>query len=150
MTTLDEWLAPYLAGITRLSQLETIPLHHALNALLAPAQQRDLDKLAPSHVTVPTGSRIAIDYSTESPVLPVRLQELFGCDETPVIAGGRVPLTLHLLSPARRPVQITQDLAGFWRNSYQDVKKDMKGRYPKHPWPDDPLAAEPTRKTKWR
>ncbi|HET7370241.1 MAG TPA: ATP-dependent helicase HrpB, partial [Gammaproteobacteria bacterium] len=148
--TLDKWLAPYLAGISRLSQLETVPLHHALNALLTPAQQRDLDALAPSHITVPTGSRIAIDYGPDNPVLAVRLQEMFGCDATPTIAGGRVPLTVHLLSPARRPVQITQDLAGFWRSSYQDVKKDMKGRYPKHPWPDDPLAAEPTRRTKRR
>ncbi|HET7588378.1 MAG TPA: ATP-dependent helicase HrpB [Gammaproteobacteria bacterium] len=150
IATLDDWLAPYLAGISRLSQLETIPLHHALNALLTPAQQRELDTLAPSHITVPTGSRIAIDYGPDNPVLAVRLQEMFGCDATPVIAGGRVPLTVHLLSPARRPVQITRDLAGFWRSSYRDVKKDMKGRYPKHPWPDDPLAAEPTRRTKRR
>ncbi|HET6725801.1 MAG TPA: ATP-dependent helicase HrpB [Gammaproteobacteria bacterium] len=150
LATLDEWLAPYLAGISRLSQLETVPLHHALNALLTPAQQRELDALAPSHVTVPTGSRISIDYGPDNPVLAVRLQEMFGCDNTPAIIGGRVPLTIHLLSPARRPVQITQDLAGFWRSSYQDVKKDMKGRYPKHPWPDDPLAAEPTRRAKRR
>lgn len=150
MATLDDWLAPYLAGITRLSRLETVPLHHALNGLLSPAQQRDLDRLAPSHVTVPTGTRIAIDYAPGNPVLAVRLQEMFGCDTTPTVAGGRIPLTLHLLSPARRPVQITQDLAGFWRSSYQDVKKDMKGRYPKHPWPDDPLAAAPTRRAKPR
>ncbi|HET7570621.1 MAG TPA: ATP-dependent helicase HrpB [Gammaproteobacteria bacterium] len=148
IATLEQWLAPYLAGISRLSQLETVPLHHALNALLTPQQQRDLDSLAPSHVTVPTGSRIAIDYGPDNPVLAVRLQEMFGCETTPTIAGGWVPLTLHLLSPARRPVQITQDLAGFWRSSYQDVKKDMKGRYPKHPWPDDPLHAEPTRRVK--
>lgn len=148
MAALEQWLAPYLAGIRRLSQLEAVPLHHALNALLTPQQQRELDTLAPSHITVPTGSRIAIDYGANNPVLAVRLQEMFGCDQTPTIAGGRVPLTLHLLSPARRPVQITQDLAGFWRSSYQDVKRDMKGRYPKHPWPDDPLAAEPTRRTK--
>ncbi|HET6655667.1 MAG TPA: ATP-dependent helicase C-terminal domain-containing protein, partial [Gammaproteobacteria bacterium] len=150
MARLEGWLAPYLAGVSRLSQLQTIPLHHALNALLTPAQQRELDKLAPSHVMVPTGSRIAIDYGPDNPVLAVRLQEMFGCDSTPTIANGRAPLTVHLLSPARRPVQITQDLAGFWRSSYQDVKKDMKGRYPKHPWPDDPLNAEPTRRTKRR
>jgi ATP-dependent helicase HrpB len=150
MDSLEDWLAPYLAGRSRLSQLDTVPLHHVLNALLTPAQQRELDTLAPSHITVPTGSRIAIDYSADDPVLAVRLQEMFGCETTPSIAGGRVPLTLHLLSPARRPVQITQDLAGFWRSSYGEVKKDMKGRYPKHPWPDDPLAAEPTRRVKRR
>jgi ATP-dependent helicase HrpB len=146
--SLEDWLAPYLAGLSRLSQLETVPFHHALNGLLTPAQQRELDTLAPSHIAVPTGSRIAIDYSADNPVLAVRLQEMFGCEATPTIAAGRVPLTLHLLSPARRPVQITQDLAGFWRTSYGEVIKDMKGRYPKHPWPEDPLAAEPTRRAK--
>jgi ATP-dependent helicase HrpB len=150
MTTLEQWLAPYLAGISRLSRLENVPLRHALDALLTPVQQREFGKLAPTHVTVPTGSSIAIDYALNEPVLAVRVQDMFGSDATPTIAGGRVPLTLHLLSPARRPVQITRDLAGFWRGSYQDVKKDMKGRYPKHPWPDDPLAAEPTRRAKRR
>ena len=91
---------------------------------------------------------MTIDYTQSPPVLAVKLQEMFGCEETPTIADGRVELLVHLLSPAGRPLQITQDLAGFWRSSYQDVKKDMKGRYPKHPWPDDPLSAPPTRHTR--
>jgi ATP-dependent helicase HrpB len=100
---------------------------------------------------VPTGSRIAVDYGdTASPVLAVRLQEMFGCRETPRVLGGRIPVTLHLLSPAHRPLQVTRDLAGFWRSSYKDVQKEMKGRYPRHPWPDDPMAAEPTRRAKPR
>lgn len=109
-----------------------------------------LEQLAPSHFTLPTGSRVAIDYTSAPPVLAVKLQELFGCTTTPSILQGRIPLSLHLLSPARRPVQITQDLASFWRNSYQEVKKDLKGRYPKHPWPDDPLTAPPQRGLKGR
>ncbi|NUP54692.1 MAG: ATP-dependent helicase HrpB, partial [Gemmatimonadaceae bacterium] len=114
-------------------------------------QRRALDLLAPTHVTVPTGSRIAVDYADPAaPVLAVRLQELFGLADTPRVAGGAVPLTLHLLSPARRPVQVTRDLAGFWRSSYFDVRKDLRGRYPKHEWPDDPLAAAPTRRAKPR
>jgi ATP-dependent helicase HrpB len=95
---------------------------------------------------VPSGSRIRVDYTDpETPVLAVRLQEVFGLTETPRVGGGRVPVTMHLLSPARRPVQVTQDLAGFWRTSYFDVRKEMKGRYPKHYWPEDPLVAEPRR-----
>ncbi|MDE2461493.1 MAG: ATP-dependent helicase HrpB, partial [Gammaproteobacteria bacterium] len=151
LATLDDWFAPYLAGRTRLSHLSDIPLKQALAALLDYRQQRELDELAPTHFTVPTGSRIPIDYTAgEAPVLAVRLQELFGLAVTPAIAGGRMPLLLHLLSPAGRPLQITRDLAGFWKSSYRDVKKDMQGRYPKHPWPDDPLHAQPTRRAKRR
>ncbi|MGH8414641.1 MAG: ATP-dependent helicase C-terminal domain-containing protein, partial [Gammaproteobacteria bacterium] len=147
--TLENWLSPFLQGRSRLSHLTAIPLQQALNILLDYRQQRLLNELAPTHFTVPTGSRIPIDYvSGETPVLAVRLQELFGLAESPSIACGKVKLLLHLLSPAHRPVQVTQDLAGFWRSSYQDVKKDMKGRYPKHHWPDDPLQAEPTRRVK--
>jgi ATP-dependent helicase HrpB len=114
-------------------------------------QRRALDALAPTHVTVPTGSRIPVDYSDPSaPVLAVRLQELFGLAETPSVAMGKVPLTLHLLSPARRPVQVTRDLAGFWRSSYFDVRRDLRGRYPNHEWPEDPLAAASTRRAKPR
>jgi ATP-dependent helicase HrpB len=103
------------------------------------------------HVEVPSGSRIAVDYGDPSaPVLAVRLQEVFGWMETPRVGGGAVPLTLHLLSPAQRPVQVTRDLAGFWRSTYFDVKKDLKGRYPKHYWPDDPLQATPTRRVRPR
>jgi ATP-dependent helicase HrpB len=114
-------------------------------------QRRALGVLAPTHVAVPTGSRIAVEYGDPAaPSIAVRLQELFGLADTPRLAGGAVPVTLHLLSPARRPVQVTRDLAGFWRSSYFDVRKDLRGRYPKHEWPDDPLAAAPTRRSKPR
>jgi ATP-dependent helicase HrpB len=107
--------------------------------------------LAPTHVSVPTGSKIPVDYSDpNAPILAVRLQELFGLAETPAVGGGRVPLTLHLLSPAGRPVQVTRDLGGFWKSSYFDVRKDLRGRYPKHAWPEDPLSAEPTRRARRR
>jgi ATP-dependent helicase HrpB len=99
---------------------------------------------------VPSGSRIAIDYGAEPPTLSVRLQEMFGLAETPTVGGGRVPLTLHLLSPARRPVQVTRDLKSFWANGYPEVKRDLKGRYPKHSWPDDPWTATPTARAKPR
>ena len=149
LATLDVWLAPCLAGRTRLAHLANLPLKQTLESLLDYRQRRELDELAPTQFTVPTGSHIPIDYTAgETPVLAVRLQELFGLAVTPAIGGGRMPLLLHLLSPAGRPLQITRDLAGFWKSSYRDVKKDMQGRYPKHPWPDDPLHAEPTRRAK--
>lgn len=148
MSSLEAWLAPFLTGITRRDHLQRLDLFAALNTLLPWDRQRQLDELAPTHLTVPTGSRIPLDYSNDPPVLAVRLQEMFGATETPRIASGKVAVLLHLLSPAHRPVQVTQDLAGFWRSSYFDVKKDMKGRYPKHYWPDDPLQAEPTRRAK--
>ncbi len=142
----DEWLAPWLDGITRKEHLSRISLTEALRALLPWDQQRKLDELAPTHLRVPTGSNIRIDYLDESaPVVAVRLQEVFGLETTPMIAGGRVPITFKLLSPAQRPVQVTRDLAGFWRGSYADVRKDMRGRYPKHYWPENPLEAEPVR-----
>ncbi len=145
----DGWLAPLLVGVRKLDDVRRLDLAGALRGMLTWEQRASLDALAPTHVVVPTGSRIAIDYSApEAPVLAVRLQEMFGLAETPRIGGGRVPLTLHLLSPARRPVQVTRDLAGFWRESYFDVRKDLRGRYPKHYWPDDPLQAEPTRRAK--
>lgn len=151
LATLEHWLAPFMAGRSRISHLADLPLRDALIALLDYPRQQQLENLAPMHFTVPTGSRVAIDYTAgEIPVLAVRLQELFGLSETPAIAGGGFPLLLHLLSPAQRPVQVTRDLAGFWCSSYQDVRKDMKGRYPKHYWPDDPLSAIPTRRTKRR
>lgn len=147
--TLDEWLGPFLGGRTRLAQIDAALLGQALEARLDWSLRRSLDELAPTHLVVPSGSRIPLDYTQgEIPVLAVRLQEMFGLADTPRIAGGRVPVLLHLLSPAHRPVQVTSDLAGFWRTSYHDVKKDLKGRYPKHHWPDDPLAAEPTARTK--
>jgi ATP-dependent helicase HrpB len=144
--SLDNWLAPWLDGITRRDHLARLSLVDALRALLSWDQQKRLDDLAPSHLQVPTGSRIRIDYLDESaPVVAVRLQEVFGLEDTPRIGGGRVPITFKLLSPAQRPVQVTRDLAGFWRGSYADVRKDMRGRYPKHYWPENPLEAEPTR-----
>jgi ATP-dependent helicase HrpB len=149
--TADVWLAPLLVGARGVEDVRRADLGAALLGQLTWEQRAALDMQAPTHVTVPTGSRIAVDYSDPSlPVLAVRLQELFGLADTPRIAGGRVPLVLHLLSPARRPVQVTRDLAGFWRSSYRDVRKDLRGRYPRHYWPEDPLQAEPTRRAKPR
>jgi len=121
-----------------------------LQALLSRAQQQELNRLAPIHVTVPSGSHIRLDYSGELPVLAVRLQEMFGCKETPRIVNRTVPVMLHLLSPAKRPVQVTKDLASFWVNAYPEVRKELRGRYPKHHWPEDPLTAPPTAKVKRR
>jgi ATP-dependent helicase HrpB len=148
--TLEEWLAPYLAGISRRAQLQGLDLAAALAARLTHAQRQALDRLAPAHASVPSGSRIAIDYTGEAPALAVKLQEMFGARETPAIAGGRVKLVIHLLSPAGRPLQVTSDLAGFWRNSYPQVRSEMRGRYPRHPWPENPLEASPTKRTKKR
>jgi ATP-dependent helicase HrpB len=147
---LEDWLVPYLAGITRRAHLTRLDLGVALGGLLSWEQKKRLDDLAPTHVEVPSGSRVPIDYSGEVPVLAVRLQEMFGCAETPRIGGGKVALLLHLLSPARRPMQVTRDLASFWANTYKQVKADLKGQYPKHWWPDDPMQAEPTARIKPR
>lgn len=150
LASLEQWLTPFLSKVNRLSHFAGLDLPSILQTLLPwPLPQR-LDELAPRALTVPSGSRIAIDYGEQPPVLAVRLQELFGLAATPRIAGGRQGLKLHLLSPARRPVQVTQDLASFWANTYLEVKKDLKGRYPKHYWPDDPLIAEPTARAKPR
>jgi ATP-dependent helicase HrpB len=150
LSTLEDWLSLWLQGMTRLAQLKRLDLHAALLARLSWAQQRRLDELAPAALTVPSGSRVRLDYREETPVLAVRLQEMFGLSETPCVAGGKVPVLLHLLSPARRPVQITRDLAAFWRGAYHEVKKELKGRYPRHHWPDDPLQAPPTAGAKRR
>jgi len=151
LASLDDWLAPHLDGLRRASDLASLDLAALLLERLTWQQRNALDALAPSHLAVPTGSRIAIDYSDPAaPVLAVRLQEMFGCAETPRVLNGRIPVLLHLLSPAHRPLQVTRDLAGFWRTSYKDVQKEMKGRYPRHPWPDDPMVAEPTRRAKPR
>jgi ATP-dependent helicase HrpB len=149
--SMQEWLLPRLAGLRRRSEVEQLDLGSVLLESLTWEQRRALDQLAPTHVVVPTGSRIPVDYGDPAaPVLAVRLQELFGLAETPRIADGAVPLTLHLLSPARRPVQVTRDLGGFWRSSYFEVRKELRGRYPKHEWPEDPLHAAPTRRAKPR
>ena len=151
LNNLGDWLAPWLKGMTRLEHLKRLELRNIIMGMLTWKQQQAIDKLAPTHITVPSGSRIPIDYlSGNKPVLAVRLQEMFGLDKTPAITNGKVPLLLHLLSPAGHPMQVTEDLAGFWTNSYILVKKDLKGRYPKHYWPDDPLIAEPTRRAKRR
>jgi ATP-dependent helicase HrpB len=144
------WLAPYVQGLTRVSQLERVPLVDALRARLTPRQQRQLDELAPTHVTLPTGTRARIDYRDDNaPCASMRMQEVFGLAATPRI-GGAVPITFKLLSPAHRPLQVTRDLASFWRNAYVDVRKDMRGRYPRHYWPENPLEAEPTKRAKPR
>lgn len=149
LTTLPEWLGPYLDGMRGADDLRRLDLKAILEAQLTWEQRRRLDEEAPATYVVPSGSRIRIDYGDpEAPVLAVRLQELFGLAETPRIARGRVPLTLHLLSPAHRPVQITRDLANFWDTTYFEVRKDLRGRYPKHSWPDDPRQAPATRRTK--
>jgi ATP-dependent helicase HrpB len=141
------WLEPYLGTVNRLRDVD---LNSILHAMLPWPLPRELGELAPERIEVPSGSNIRIDYSQSPPVLAVKLQEMFGCESTPLIAQGRVALMIHLLSPAQRPLQVTQDLASFWRNGYEHVKKEMKGRYPKHPWPDDPLTALATGKTKRR
>jgi ATP-dependent helicase HrpB len=151
LATLDDWLVPHLAGARSLEDVGRLDLAALLVAGLDHRRRRALDELAPTHVTVPSGSRLPVDYADPAaPVLAVRLQEMFGARDTPRVGGGRVPLTLHLLSPAHRPVQVTRDLAGFWATSYFDVRKDLRGRYPRHPWPEDPLAAPPTRRAKPR
>ncbi|MCP6692734.1 ATP-dependent helicase HrpB [Pseudomonas donghuensis] len=150
LASLGDWLQPYLGKVTRLSHFTQLDLSSILRNLLPwPLPQR-LDEWAPVHLSVPSGSNIRLDYSETPPILAVRLQELFGLAETPRIAQGRQQVLLHLLSPARRPVQVTQDLANFWRSTYAEVKKDLKGRYPKHYWPDDPLVAEATARAKPR
>ncbi len=147
----DDWLAPALYGKTKLSELSADDLSSALSGLLPHGLRRRLDAEAPTHFAVPSGSHIPIDYEApEGPKLSVRVQELFGLDRHPTIAGGRVPLVLELLSPAHRSVQVTRDLPGFWRGSYAAVRSDLRGRYPRHPWPDDPLTAPATRRAKPR
>ena len=145
LTTLDDWLAPYLDGCSRRDHLARLDLASILRARLNGEQQRRLPEGAPTHVTVPSGSHVALTYHPgEAPVLAVKLQEMFGATDTPRVGFGRIPVILHLLSPARRPVQVTQDLAGFWSRTYAEVRKELKGRYPRHPWPDDPMQAPAT------
>ncbi len=149
LASLEEWLLPYLTGVTGPAQMKKIPLSEALSARLDWSLQQTLETELPTHFTVPTGSKIKLRYSENaSPALPVRIQEMFGQASKPAVAAGTVPIVIELLSPAMRPIQITQDLLGFWGGSYAEVKKEMKGRYPKHYWPDDPLEAMPTRRVK--
>ncbi|MGA0807347.1 MAG: ATP-dependent helicase C-terminal domain-containing protein, partial [Pseudohongiellaceae bacterium] len=151
LASLATWLRPAFSGKTRLDTLTEDELEQALKALCDWNTLQRIDREAPSRMLVPSGLERAIDYQQgQAPVLAVKLQELFGLAETPRIAGGRVPLTLHLLSPGGKPLQITQDLRSFWQNTYPDVKKEMKGRYPRHPWPDDPWNATATHRAKPR
>jgi len=150
LKTLKSWLEPWLHSVTKPQDIKALPLKTILEGLLPWPLPQQLDTLAPLRIEVPSGSKLAVDYTQRPPILEVKLQEMFGCKQTPTVAKGKVPLVVHLLSPARRPLQITQDLEGFWNSSYHDVKKEMKGRYPKHPWPDNPWEAQATRHTKKR
>jgi ATP-dependent helicase HrpB len=149
--TTAQWLEPALQSKTSLAELSADELDTALSSFLPWSLRRRLNEEAPTHFTAPTGSSVPIDYEAEAgPTISIRVQELFGLNRHPAIAGGRVPLVVELLSPAHRPVQVTRDLPGFWRGSYAAVKAEMKGRYPRHPWPDDPLTAPATRRAKPR
>lgn len=150
--TLEVWLAQHLESISKREHLQRLDLAGILGTQLDYAKAQRLAKLAPTHVVVPSGSRVLLEYSTSAaaPVLAVKLQELFGLRQTPAVNDARMPVALHLLSPGRRPIQVTQDLPGFWSRTYPEVKKELKGRYPRHPWPDDPLAAAPTARAKPR
>jgi ATP-dependent helicase HrpB len=143
----DAWLGPELATARRRADLERIDGAAALRRLLPWPDAARLDELAPDRLAVPSGSHPRVDYSADDPVLPVKVQEVFGWTDTPRLAGGRVPVRLHLLSPAGRPAAVTADLASFWRTGYPEVRAELRGRYPKHPWPEDPTAATPTRHT---
>jgi ATP-dependent helicase HrpB len=147
---LEALLTPLLQGKTRLSQVSAKDHLNALKQPLDYAQTARLDALFPTHLTVASGSRKALDYSVDEVKLEVKLQELFGQTQTPTINDGRTIVTLHLLSPGHRPIQVTRDLKGFWERTYAEVKRELKGRYPRHPWPDDPLNAMPTARAKPR
>lgn len=158
LDSLESWLAPALTGKRKLEALSAEDVSNAFTELLAWPQRKLLDEAAPDAITVPSGMTRKLDYdvggrggeAVASPVLAVKLQELFGLAETPRVAHDRVPVMLHLLSPGGRPIQITQDLRGFWDRTYPEVKKELKGRYPKHPWPEDPWSATPTHRAKPR
>ena len=147
INTVDEWLAPFLDGIWKKEQFSTLPLLKILQSKISQSFVRQIDSLAPSHLKLPSGSIAALDYSGDQPVLAVRLQELFGQIDTPKIFNGKVSVLIHLLSPARRPLAVTQDLHSFWTNVYPEIRTQMRARYPKHVWPEDPLSAKPTNKT---
>jgi ATP-dependent helicase HrpB len=148
LRTAPVWLGPELTRARRRADLARVHTHDALARLLPWPEAARLDELAPDRLAVPSGARIKVDYSGDEPVLPVKVQEAFGWTATPTVAAGRVPVLLHLLSPAGRPVAITRDLTSFWREGYQQVRTELRGRYPKHPWPEDPSTATPTARTK--
>ncbi|MCZ4289445.1 ATP-dependent helicase HrpB [Hoeflea alexandrii] len=150
LADLETWFAPYQPGVMALKAIDRDGLNEGLLSLCGPGARKELDRLAPTHYEAPTGSRLPIRYDEDSPVVAIRVQELFGETRHPAIAGGRLPLTLELLSPAHRPIQTTRDLPGFWRGSWADVRADMRGRYPRHPWPENPAEAAPTHRAKPR
>ena len=146
-----DWLAPYLTGKSSLAEIGADDLAAALHAELSYEQSRRLDIEAPTHFVAPTGTAAPVDYEAEGgPAIALRVQELFGLTEHPTLAAGKAPLTLHLLSPAHRPIQITRDLPGFWKGSWASVRSDLRGRYPRHVWPEDPAAATATTRAKPR
>jgi ATP-dependent helicase HrpB len=145
--SLEIWLLPFLEGIWKKEQLSTLPLLTILQSHVTRPIIQQIDSLAPSHLKLPSGSLVALDYSGNQPVLAVRLQELFGQINTPKICSGKVNVLIHLLSPARRPLAVTQDLHSFWTNTYPEIRTQMRARYPKHIWPEDPLTAKPTYRT---
>ncbi len=148
LATLEDWLLPHLGGIRTADDWKRFNPHDALMGMLDWNQQQMLDQQAPAHFTTPLGRKVPIDYDGEFPEITLRLQEMFGVTRHPVI--GPEPIRVVLLSPGGKPIQITRDIPGFWASSYEDVRKDMRGRYPKHPWPDDPTVAEPTLRAKPR
>ena len=148
MDSLEDWLLPHLGGVRTSEEWKRFDLLHPLRAMLDWTQMQALDRAAPAQFETPLGRNVAVDYSGEAPEIAVRLQEMFGTTAHPSVAG--LPLKITLLSPAGRPVQVTTDLPGFWATSYADVRKDMRGRYPKHPWPEDPMQADPTLRAKPR
>ena len=150
LARVDEWLPQWLERVLRRDDFARLPLHDVLHGMLTHRQSQLLAELAPTHLDVPSGSHLRLEYSADGspPVLAVKLQEMFGLADTPAVDGGRMRVTLHLLSPARRPIQVTQDLRSFWTNTYPIVRKELRGRYPKHPWPDDPWTATPRRGVK--
>jgi ATP-dependent helicase HrpB len=150
MNNLSEWLEPHLAGMKKPDDLKRLDMHSLIQNILNWEEQQIVENLAPATITAPTGTKLPIDYNGDQPSVSVRLQELFGLTKHPCVGPDRIPLLIELLSPARRPVQTTADLPNFWITSYADVRKDMRGRYPKHPWPEDPTQAKATRKVKPR
>jgi ATP-dependent helicase HrpB len=150
MEGLEDWLLPHVAGLKTEADLRALDLTTALKARLTWDQTQTLDRLAPAQFDTPLGRRVPIDYDGEAPAIEVRLQEMFGVTIHPTVGLHRLPLRITLLSPGQRPVQVTMDLPRFWATSYADVRKDMRGQYPRHPWPEDPTVAEPTLRAKPR
>jgi len=150
LATLEEWLTPYLTSITKKAELERLDKHAMITGILPWEMQSKLDSLAPKHIAVPTGSQVKVNYFSDgqSPVIEVGLQEMFGLLETPTINEGRTKVLLHLLSPGYKPVQVTQDLKSFWQTTYHEVRKELRMRYPRHHWPEDPWTAEAVRGVK--